>query len=325
LQYKGIGRLRDTGISNMQTDAFELSAPDQHIVRGTHWQPVGNARGVIQIFHGLGEHHTRYSRFARHATGRGIAVVAHDHRGHGSFAADLGHFSDEGGWRHLIEDGLLVNDMIGDRYVGIPIVLLGHSMGSYVAQSFAMLHDYRLTGLVLSASTWPQKVKIIPGQFLARAEAWRFGIRGKSELLNRLGFGDFNKPFEPARTDLDWLSRDEAEVDAYIEDPLCGGLYSCGLWLDLMHGLRAIASDDKLLQIRHDLPILLTAGSDDPVGGERGMTELAMHYAKTGHTHVSVKIYPNGRHEMFNETNREDFSADVLAWVENQLPGVTGA
>jgi len=311
-------------MTDMQTEPFELTTPDKHVIRGTHWLPPGNVVGAIQIFHGLGEHHSRYARFAGLATARGFAVVAHDHRGHGADADELGHFADHGGWQLLTDDGLLVNDMIGDRFPGLPIVLLGHSMGSYIAQYFSMRHGYRLTALVLSASTWPEKAKLLPGRIIARIESWRHGIRGKSALLDKLGFGDFNKPFAPARTDLDWLSRDAAEVDAYVSDPLCGGPYSCGLWIDLLGGLKSIASDRELRRIRADLPILFTGGSDDPVGGQQGITKLAMHYTKSGHTCLSTKIYADGRHEMFNEENRGEFSDDLLGWIEEQLPGVGG-
>jgi len=311
-------------MNSMQTRAFEIEAPEQHMIRGTHWRPEGDVLGVIQIFHGLGEHHQRYERFAGVATARGFAVIAHDHRGHGTHAEELGHFADKNGWQLLTDDGLLVNDMIGDQYPGLPIILLGHSMGSYIAQYFSMQHDYRLTALVLSASTWPKKIQLIPGRLIARFVTMRHGIRGKSEFLHKLGFGAFNKSFEPSRTELDWLSRDTAEVDAYVSDPLCGGPYSCGLWLDLMGGLKAIASDHALRQIRDDLPILFTGGADDPVGGQKGITDLVMHYARSGHNSLSTKIYPDGRHEMFNETNRDEFTVDVLNWIEEQLPGVAG-
>lgn len=305
-------------MNNMQAETFEIAASDHHTIRGTHWRPEGNVLSVIQIFHGLGEHHLRYARFAALATARGIAVITHDHRGHGIHAEELGHFADRGGWQLLTDDGLLVNDMIGDRYPEIPIVLLGHSMGSYIAQYFSMLHDYRLTALVLSASTWPNNVQLIVGRLLARIVALRAGIRGKSGLLHKLGFGDFNKAFSPPRTELDWLSRDEAEVDAYINDPLCGGPYSCGLWIDLTGGLRAIASERALQRIRPGLPILLTGGADDPVGGQQGITDLAMHYTRSGHSAITTEIYPEGRHEMLNEINRDKFSADLLDWIEKR-------
>ena len=319
MQYKVIRRECGIGMADMQTENFRLQSVNQHAIDGTHWRPQGRVRGVIQIFHGLGEHRARYARFAELATARGHSVIAHDHRGHGAQTELLGHFSDSGGWQLLIEDGLRVNDMIGDQYKGAPIVLLGHSMGSYIAQSFSMAHGYRLTALVLSGSTWPRKSQLIPGRILARLESWRVGIRGKSALMDKLGFGNFNKPFLPARTDFDWLSRDDKEVDAYIADPLCGGPYSCGLWRDLLRGLSAIASENALRRIRSELPILLTGGADDPVGGERGMTDLAMHYVRSGHKHLAVNIYPQGRHEMFNETNRKEFTDDVLDWIENQL------
>ncbi len=307
-------------MTDMQALPFALHSPDGHTIHGTRWVGEGSITGVIQLFHGLGEHHLRYERFARAATALGLVVVAHDHRGHGPDCDELGYFADDDGWQHLTDDGLLVTDMIREHHEGAPIALLGHSMGSYIAQYFAMLHGDRLAGLILSASTWPQKTLLIPGRVLARLEAWRIGVHGKSKLLDKLGIGAFNKPFEPARTEFDWLSRDENEVDAYVADPLCGGPYTCGLWMDLMGGLMKIGSDKALQRVPADLPLLLTGGANDPVGGDRGITKLAMHYAQTGHGRLSVKIYADGRHEMFNETNRDEFTEYVLNWVSELLP-----
>ena len=143
--------------------------------------------------------------------------------------------------------------------------------------------------------------------------------------MNALGFGNFNIPFKPARTPLDWLSRDTEEVDRYIADPLCGGPYTCSLWKDLTSGMRSISSHDALRKIPGALPILLTGGSRDPVGGEKGITSLARHYEATDHSDVTVRIYPDGRHEMFNETNRDEFTRDLLNWIEGKLPGVARA
>lgn len=318
MQYKGIEE-------EYGTNMIEIWTADGHIIRGTLWLPDGPPKSIIQIFHGLGEHHERYERFAQLATANGFGVVAHDHRGHGGSADELGHIADKDGWRLMVDDSLRVNDRILEQHPGVPIILLGHSMGSYIAQYFTMHHGDRLSALVLSASTWPNKPQLIAGRVLAWLESLRLGARGKSKLLDQLGFGNFNKRFEPARTPADWISRDESEVDAYVADPLCGGPYSCRLWLDLLGGLSSIASDNELQRIRSDLPILLTGGGDDPVGGEAGIANLAMHYAQTGHTHLGVRIYPGGRHEMFNETNRDEFSANVLSWIEKQLPAITNA
>ena len=251
-----------------------LTASDDRRILLDIW-PAENTVAIIHIFHGLGEHPARYERFARQCNERGITVAAHNHRGHGENCPveSLGHYDDSGGWQKVIDDAALAQQFLREAYPDIPLILLGHSMGSYVAQHFSMQHDYRLTALVLSASTWPMKAKLFPGLVIANIEALRLGIRGKSRLLDKLGFGDFNKPFQPARTEFDWLSRDEAEVDAYISDPLCGGPYSCGLWLAVLGGLRAIASDQALERIRSELPILLTGGSEDPVGGQKGIED----------------------------------------------------
>jgi len=292
-----------------------LAAADGHDIHAQLWAPEGPASCIIQILHGLGEHSDRYERFSAKAVERGFTVCIHDHRGHGSHCDELGHFADSGGWQKVVSDAELVNDFVQQQFAGTPIVLLGHSMGSYIAQTFAMQYGSRLSGLILSASTWPSRLQLAPAKLLARIEALRLGIHGKSELLDKLGFGNFNKPFEPARTKRDWLSRDEAEVDKYVSDPLCGGPYSCGLWLDLLGGLFDLASDKAVSRVPLDLPILITGGAHDPVGGDKGMTSLALHYAQTSHQRMKVKIYTEGRHEMLNETNRDEVTADWLDWV----------
>jgi alpha-beta hydrolase superfamily lysophospholipase len=292
-----------------------LVAADGHDIHTQLWAPEGRSSCVIQILHGLGEHSDRYARFAAKVVERGFAVCVHDHRGHGKHADELGHFAGSCGWRQLVTDSEAVSDYIRQEFAGTPIVLLGHSMGSYVAQTFALQCGSRLSGLILSASTWPSRLQLVPARLLAHIEALRLGARGKSGLLHKLGFGNFNKPFEPARTELDWLSRDEAEVDKYVSDPLCGGPYSCGLWLGLLSGLFGVASDKAISHVPSDLPILISGGESDPVGGDPGMTRLAMHYAQTSHQRLKVKIYAGGRHEMLNETNRDEVTADWLDWV----------
>lgn len=292
-----------------------LAAADGHDIHVQYWKPEGDTSAVIQIVHGLGEHSDRYGRFAAAATARGYAVFSHDHRGHGGHGDEPGHFADTDGWRMVVVDVESVQDFAGEQFAELPIVLLGHSMGSYIAQAFAMHYGSRLSALLLSASTWPSRLQLLPARLLAQIEAWRLGVRGKSPLLDKLGFGNFNKPFEPARTELDWLSRDEAEVDKYVADPLCGGPYSCRLWQDLLGGLFAIASDNELNRVPSDLPIMITGGENDPVGGDKGMTRLAMRYAQTMHTRLTVKIYTDGRHEMLNETNRDEVTKDWLDWI----------
>lgn len=300
-------------------ETLQLAAPDDHKVPVYLWEPASEPAGIIQVFHGLGEHSARYGRFAGDATDAGFVVCAHDHRGHGPSAEAKGYFAPDDGWCWLVADGKLVHDFLRSRYPGQPVVLLGHSMGSYIAQSYAMRHGDELAALALSGSTWPSRMLVRFGRLLARFEAWRLGKKGESALLDKLGFGDFNRRFEPARTELDWLSRDDDEVDRYVADPLCGGPYSTGLWLDLLGGLLEVSTNANLRTIPTKLPVLITGGANDPVGGESGMLKLASRYETTGHGTLSKAIYADGRHEMFNETNRDEFTSDLLDWFGSTL------
>jgi len=283
------------------------------------WEPEAAPTAVIQIFHGLGEHSARYDRFAQAAVDHGYAVCAHDHRGHGPAAENIGFFAAENGWDLLVSDGHLVTQFLQQRFTKQPLVLFGHSMGSFVAQSYAMRFGNDLGALILSGSTWPSRIEAKIARLLAHFIAWRRGKHSASPFLDKQGFGNFNKRFEPARTDLDWLSREQGEVDAYIDDPLCGGPYTTGLWIDLLGGLLDFSSDQALRRIPEKLPTLITGGADDPVGGEQGMRALASRYEKTGHVNLSMKTYDGGRHEMLNETNRDEFTDDLLGWIAQNL------
>ena len=284
------------------------------------WRPAGAPRGVIQLVHGLGEHIDRYDRFAAAATARGLLVVGHNHRGHGERAVRRGSFGPNDGWALLESDALAVREYIEELGPGLPVVMLGHSMGSFLAQTFAMHYGGRLRGLILSGSGWPPRARLIPGWVVARLAALRGGRNSHSRSLDNLGFGAFNKRFAPNRTEYDWLSRDEAEVDKYVADSNCGGPFTVGLWIDFLGGMLGVAADSGIMRIPSDLPILITGGSDDPVGGENGMGKLMLHYAQTSHSRLKLKIYEGGRHEMLNETNRDEVIDDWLDWIDGILP-----
>ncbi len=304
-----------------ENTTLELTAPDGHRVPAYVWEPRQEASAVIQIFHGLGEHAARYQRFADAANAAGYAVGAHDHRGHGPHSDLIGYFAASDGWDLIVSDARLVFESLQSRFPGRPVVLLGHSMGSFIAQSYAMRFGSDLQAMILSGSTRPNRFLARVGGWLARFEGWRLGRTGRSALLHKLGFGDFNKPFEPARTEMDWLSRDPAEVDRYVADPLCGGPYTAGLWSDLFGGLLEISDRQRLGRIPAELPVLITGGADDPVGGSDGMQKLIASYEAVGHERVSLRVYADGRHEMLNETNRDEFTSDLLEWATRQVNG----
>jgi alpha-beta hydrolase superfamily lysophospholipase len=297
-----------------------ITAADGHEIRITRWEPSGGARATVQILHGLGEHVGRYQRFAARCCAHGFAVVGHDHRGHGPGCdpALAGHFADSGGWDKVVSDAIDVQRFALEAWHDSPIVLFGHSMGSFLAQSVAAREPGRIQALVLSGSTFGARMRLRTGRLLARLVTRQAGGRGKSPLLNRLGFASLNKRFAPNRTEFDWLSRDDAEVDRYVDDPHCGMPLTNRLWHDLLGGMLDVMSLDNLRRIPKWLPILITGGDSDPLGGRRGQTLLLRAYERSGHTDVSLKLYPGGRHEMLNEINRDEFTEDVLAWIDRK-------
>ena len=298
----------------------QLTASDGHSINVYDWHGDDEAIpvAVIQVLHGLGEHAQRYERFAAVCAGRQIAVVAHDHRGHGDLE-NFGHFADTKGWDKVIADALQVRQYIAHQYPKIPVVLLGHSMGSYIAQSFVMRHGGNNTALILSASTLTPRFEVRKAHIAARMFAGLSGKRRVSPLLNQLALGKVNNAFVPNRTGYEWVSRDEEEVDRYVDDPLCGGQYSNQLWSDLTGGLLEISAPGALASVRSDLPILILGGENDPLGGLVGLTRLADAYRQSGHDSVTLSIYPGGRHEMLNEINRHEVMTDIVDWVELQL------
>ena len=307
------------------TETWTLDAPDGVRIYGRTWAPEnrGEPRVCVQIAHGMAEHIERYSDFAQFLASRGCAVYGHDHRGHGQTGEAmgmLGHFGDRDGFQRVIDDMARVTSRIEAEHSGVPIVLLGHSMGSWLSLAYMEQHGARLRGAVLSGAGFVGRVELAAGLYLARREAARLGARSPSERLYKMTFGNFNKPFQPNRTPLDWLSRDEAVVDAYIADPRCGQMHTCGFFLDYFGGVRELQRAENLRRIPSDLPVLIIAGSRDPVGKMgKGVERLAKALAAAGVRDVTVKLYPGARHEVLNETNRAEVYQDVWHWLERLL------
>lgn len=206
----------------MAAEQFEVAASDGVVIRGQRWLPDGEARAVVQIAHGMAEHSARYERFAQELNAAGYAVYANDHRGHGRTAEGgvLGHFADDDGWARVVDDLLQVTRRAQAEVPGRPVVLLGHSMGSLLVRTFAAQHGDLLAGLIVSGTPADPGLLGRVGRQVARAEGRLRGRTHASKLLDTMSFGAFNKQFAPARTDFDWLSRDEAAVDDYVADPL---------------------------------------------------------------------------------------------------------
>jgi alpha-beta hydrolase superfamily lysophospholipase len=265
-----------------------------------HWPANGPVRAVVQISHGLGEHSARYGRLAAALNAAGFEVYAHDHRGHGRSVRDATEFGRFGpdGWNALVDDLVTMGDVIDARSDGAPRILLGHSMGSFAVQQYLLDHSTDIAAAVLTGTSAIDAI---------------FGALDADTSLDRM---PGNEAFE-GRTDFDWLSRDPAEVDLYIADPACGFSADADALTDMAAAASRPVEGEVLRSIRADLPILLMSGSHDPLSGAMALVELvAQRYRDAGVRDVTVIGYQDARHEVFNETNRDEVTADLVGWLE---------
>jgi alpha-beta hydrolase superfamily lysophospholipase len=305
----------------MNHQTFWLDATDHSRLFVNAWLPDGAPRAVVLLIHGMAEHGGRYGRFGQALAEAGLACYAHDQRGHGQTAAwgVLGHYADQQGWAKVLSDVAAVAQAINQRHPHTPLFVLGHSMGSYVAQAYVMHHGSSLQGAVLCGSNYRPPRFYRAARLIARLERARQGTKASSALIEGLSFGSFNKAFKPARTRFDWLSRDPAEVDAYIRDPLCGFRCSNQFWFDMLGGLQQISKPSSLAQIDANLPLLIMGGECDPVSDGKRLKDLARALTAAGQQMVKLQIYPQARHELLNEINRDEVTRDVIHWLQQAL------
>jgi alpha-beta hydrolase superfamily lysophospholipase len=284
------------------------------------WAPEGGKpKAAIQVVHGAAEHALRYERFALYLNQAGYVVYGDDHRGHGKTAGDLSRagIAGQDGWDGMVNGEKQLSEIIRKENPGLPLFLFGHSMGSFMAQSYIESWGEGLQGVILSGSTG---LTIIPAEALPLLEQAAAGeMRDKvSEAAGGL-FAALNAPFEPAKTPFDWLSRDPAEVQKYVDDPWCGFPFTNGLTLDMGRGTVAMLDPQNQARIPKNLPVLLLSGELDPVGANNGVRALEKSYRELGIKDVQVILYPQGRHEMLNEINRLEVQQDIAGWLDAHL------
>lgn len=310
----------------MSHEKLTLTASDGATLTLYHWAPSGAARATVQIAHGMAEHGARYGRLGELLAAEGFAVYANDHRGHGPDipTTDLGWFGEDG-WRRVSTDLHEIGRFIAERHPDVRRGLMGHSMGSFMALTYLRRYSRDIDAAVLSGSNVGGGPLVAAGRWVAKLECLRQGPRGQSGLIHFLSFGSFNNDFKPPRTDFDWLSRDEAEVDEYVADPLCGFRCSNLLWADFLGGLNELGSISNLAQIRSDLPFYVFSGDRDPVGESgKGVPKLVSQLRRSGLQDVTQRMYRDGRHEMLNETNRDEVMDELRAWLCAKLLDKTG-
>ncbi len=273
------------------------------------WDPEGTPKAIAQITHGVGEYATRYARVAEALTAAGYVVYAHDHRGHANSLAAQGEYGALGpnGWTELVADIGRMGARAKEAHAGLPLGLIAHSLGSFAAQQLLLDHSDDVDAVALSGTAAIDLLEPL------------IDVEAPMDLSG------FNAAFQPQRTEFDWLSRDEAEVDAYIAHEWCGfGLDVAGN-RGLYAGARAVADPERVAAMRKDLPVYITVGQMDPVNGGLVLVDaLVDRYRAAGLTDLTVRVWPGARHEIFNETNRFEVIVDLVDWLDSKLLRASG-
>lgn len=299
----------------MKTEWLEMS--DQTDIYVRIWE-AENPKAAVQLVHGMAEHAGRYERFAEALNRSGYTVIASDHRGHGETGKQsdsLGDFPASGGWNRVVEDLVEVRSFLEGQYHPDHVFLIGHSMGSFLSRSLMAEAGDRYRGVILSGTAGDPGIMGRLGQGLAAIQM-PFAAAQANTLMDRLSFGSYNRSFEPNRTAFDWLSRDEKEVDKYIEDPLCGFVCTTRFYRDLLGGLLTVNGKENMARIPKNLPICLMSGDQDPVGefGE-GIQRLASKYQEES-LPVTIQLFSGARHEILNEINRDEVMGAMVDWMK---------
>ena len=297
------------------------SSDGEHSIYACQWLPdEGQPKAVVQLVHGVSEYVGRYDHVARRLADSGYAVCGEDHLGHGNTAkqdSKFGYFSKHDGWTLVTADVRKLRRLMGEQFPNIPYIMLGHSMGSFLTRTYLCRYPGTIDGAILSGTGQESSALVAGGKAIASLIGRVKGTDAVSPLVHQLSLGAYDKQFAPNRTTADWISRDEAVVDAYLKDPFCSAMPTVGLYRDMLGGLQYIASRRALSQMDPNTPVYIFSGDKDPVGScGKGVKKVYGYFEKQGTKDLTLKLYPNGRHEMFNELNRDEVINDLLTWLE---------
>ena len=304
-----------------QFKEFDFLSSDQKTrIYVREWLPDGECKGFVQIAHGVAEYGARYDDFMKFLAENGYAAAANDHLGHGKSVLSEDRrlfFAEENGWDRVVDDMKTLHGILEEQFPGKKKILFGHSMGSFLTRTYLIRYPDDLDAAVVCGTGQQSGLIITVGLAMAKSECKKNGASAPSMKLTKMAFGGYNKKFAPARTVNDWLSRNEANVDRYEADPLCGGISSAGLFRDMMTGLKFIGNRANIAKMNKELPVFLIAGSMDPVGDYgKAVKKVYQMFLDAGMKQVSMKLYENDRHEILNEDDRDQVFADVLKWLD---------
>lgn len=307
----------------MKKNEFHFrSSGDACDIRAMRYEPEGEVRAILQIAHGMVEFIDRYENFAEFLCRNGILVTGNDHIGHGASVNskdDWGYFGENGN-QVVLDDMHQLTVLTKKDYPDTPYFLLGHSMGSFYARQYLGTYGDELDGAIIMGTGMEPLPVLKSGMFLCRLIAFFKGWHYRSSFVNNIAFGSYNKKFEPARTRADWLTKDEKIVDWYLNEPRCTFMFTLNGYYNMFKGISRLYDKDLINAIPKDLPVLFVSGADDPVGSFGAEVERSMKtLTDAGMRNVSIHLYPNDRHEILNETDREQVYDDLLTWLDELI------
>lgn len=304
-------------------DFYFQSSTGRTSIHALKCVPDGKPRAVVQIAHGIAEHIDRYRPFMEFLADNGFVVAGNDHLGHGKsirVPEEQGFFAEKDGWWRVVDDMDKLHDIMSKEYPELPYVLFGHSMGSFLTRTYLIKHPDKYDGVILSGTGHQSPALVLGGNAAASVMAKLNGAMGDGAKLDSLAFGTYLNKIENPRTKFDWLSRDTEQVDKYIADPLCGFVGKIGLYRDMMQGIKFITDKKNIAQMNKEKPVYFMSGDGDPVGDYgKGVERAYKAFCDAGLHDVFMRLYPGGRHEMLNETNKEQVYQDILSWLNEKI------
>lgn len=301
--------------------AYYMEANDGKQIYVREWLPH-EAKAVVQIMHGMNEHSGRYADFAAFLNQNGYAVYADDHRGHGMTAGSSGEFGyiGENGFEHMLEDQLMLTKTAKEKHPGLPFYILGHSMGSFLAQRYMQLNGKNISGAILVGSDGNRKD--IPLGILVAGLVERFNNDKRWRGIERIVFKGFNSRFEK-RSRFEWIASDSEVVDAYLNDPFCGHVFPPSFYHQFLSFMKLLFDPEQAAQIPTELPVLILSGEEDPVGEfGKGVQRLYQQFSDAGAEDLGFKLYRNVRHEILNDASRQSVYEDVVSWLDGKTAAI---
>lgn len=304
-------------------DFYFNSSTGKNKIHARMCVPDAEPKAIVQIIHGIAEYIDRYDEFMSFLADNGIIAVGTDHLGHGKSIESeeqTGFFAYDNGWDYAVRDEEVLRLAMHENYPELPIIVFGHSMGSFMARTLLIRYPDAFNAAIISGTGNQGAALVNGGLFMGNLVTGLKGAHHYSKFLNNLAFGSYNKIYENPKTEYDWLSRDEANVQKYIDDPLCGFIPSCSLFRDMMTGVKFITNKKNLTAMNKDMPVYFMSGDMDPVGEcGKGVQKAYNNFLEAGMKDVSIKLYPGGRHEMLNEINKDEVYTDILAWLGSKI------